>query len=219
MSNVENINILLVDDHALFRDGMSFVLSKICGFNVIGQAANGVEFLECLNSFNPDIVLMDISMPEMDGIEATLQGLKRNPNLKIITLSSYGQEVYYYKMIKVGVLGFVQKNANKEELEEAIREVHAGNNYFPPNILRNLVFKVGNDGEDGLANGEIRITNREKEVLSLICHGFSNNDIAEKLFISPKTVDNHRTNLLSKTNTKNAANLVMYAIKNHIIEI
>lgn len=213
------IDIFIVDDHELFRDGLKFVLTQIDGFNILGEASNGKEFLSALNTQTPDIILLDISMPEMDGIEAAQKAMSLNKDLHIITLSSYGQEVYYYKMIKAGVAGFVQKNANKSELEEAIRVVAEGGNYFPQNILRNLVLKVGKEGEQGLVNGEIHVSNREKEVLALICKGYSNNEIAEELFISPKTVDNHRTNLLSKTHTKNSANLVMFAIKNHIIEI
>ncbi len=215
----ENIDIYIVDDHALFRDGLNFVLSQIKGFNIVGEAKNGVEFLEALELIVPDVILLDISMPEMDGIQATELALKKNPELKIITLSSYGQEVYYYKMIKAGALGFVQKTASKTELEEAIRKVADGQNFFPQKILRNLIVNVGTKGKYGLANGEVKISKREKEILYLICQGNSNNEIAESLFISPKTVDNHRTNLLSKTNTKNAANLVMFAIKHKIIEI
>jgi len=213
------INIVVVDDHALFREGIRFVLSQIEGFSVIGEASNGVEFLDLLRTVDPDIVLLDISMPEMDGIVAAELALQKYPKLKIITLSSYGQEAYYYKMIKAGVLGFVQKKADKSELEDAIRQVYKGENYFPQDILRKLIVKVGSEGENSLVTSEIFISKREKEVLLLICQGYSNTEIANELFISPKTVDNHRTNLLSKTNTRNAPNLVMFAIKNKLIEL
>lgn len=215
----DDIKIIVVDDHALFREGIRFVLNQVDGFSVIGEAANGIEFLELLKTVEPDIVLLDISMPEMDGITAAELALQKQPKLKIITLSSYGQEAYYYKMIKAGVLGFVQKKADKSELEEAIRQVNKGENYFPQHILRKLIVKVGAEGENSLATSEINISKREKEVLLLICQGYSNTEIANELFISPKTVDNHRTNLLSKTNTRNAPNLVMFAIKNKLIEL
>jgi len=215
----KQIKIFIVDDHSIFREGLSFVLSQIENYTVIGEAENGKVFLNLLDQQEPDIVLMDISMPEMDGIEATEKALKKIPDLKVITLSSYGQESYYYRMIKAGVMGFVEKKAGKSEIKEAIDTVYAGNNYFPQDILRNLIFKISNKGEDNLASSDIEISKREKQVLSLICQGLSNNEIAEKLFISPKTVDNHRTSLLSKTHAKNAAHLVMFAIKNHIIEI
>lgn len=216
---VNNISVYIVDDHAIFREGLHYVLDLIPEITVIGEGNNGFEFLEFIKQNSCDVILMDISMPEMDGIEAAQKALKIQPDLKIITLSSYSEEIYYYKMIKAGVMGFVQKKSGKDILEEAIKTVHKGENYFPQNILRKLIFKVGNDGESALVNSEVKISKREKEILSLICRGFSNNEIAEELFISPKTVDNHRTNLLSKTNTKNAANLVMFAIKNKIIEI
>lgn len=212
------IKIFIVDDHAIFREGLAFVLSQIPDFVVISEASNGKEFLKKLETNQPDIVLMDISMPEMDGIEATEKALTKYHSLKVITLSSYGQESYYYRMIKAGVMGFIEKKAGKHEIEFAIKTVFEGNNYFPHDILKKLIFKVSNDGTDNIGTDNIEISKREKQVLDLICHGYSNNQIAEKLFISPKTVDNHRTNLLAKTQTKNAAHLVMFAIKNNIIE-
>ncbi len=213
------ITIIIVDDHAIFREGLHFVLSQSESFQVIGEACNGNEFLKLLDTMKPDIVLMDISMPEMDGIQATELALARFPDLKVITLSSFGQEIYYYKMIKAGVMGFIQKKSGKKELEEAIITVNQGQNFFPQDMLRKLIFKVGNKGETHLNVSEIKISKREKEVLLLICQGYSNNEIGKALFISAKTVDNHRTNLLAKTNTKNSAHLVMYAIQNKIIEL
>lgn len=213
------IKIFIVDDHAIFREGLTFVLSQINGYVVIGEACNGKEFIEKLHQIDPDIVLMDISMPIMDGIEATEKALNIKPTLKIITLSSYGQESYYYRMIKAGVMGFIEKKAGKIEIEEAINTIYDGNNYFPQDILRKLIFIVSNKGENKIEHSKIEISKREKQVLTLVCQGFSNNEIAKKLFISPKTVDNHRTNLLSKTRTKNAAHLVMFSIKNNIIEL
>ena len=215
----KKIKIVIVDDHAIFRDGLKSVLSQIPDFIVIDEAETGKEFLDLLINTKPDIVLLDISMPEMDGIEATEKALLKYPDLKIITLSSYSDHVYYYKMIKAGVQGFVLKKSGREELQEAINTVYNGGNYFPQDILRNLLFKVSHTGVDSILNNEIRLSKRETEVLQLICQGFTNNEIAEKLFISPKTVDNHRTNLLSKTSTKNTAHLVMFAIKHHLIEV
>lgn len=215
----EIIRIFLVDDHTIFRDGLKSLLSQEEGFRVVGEAENGMEFLKKFTGSNADIVLMDISMPEMDGPETVEKALAKFPNLKIITLTSYSDQVYYYKMIKAGVQGFVQKSADSNELEKAIRDVYKGGNYFPQDILRNLIFRIGNKNQEGILNDQIELSKRESEVLYLICQGNTNNEIAEKLFISPKTVDNHRTHLLSKTNTKNTAHLVMFSIKNHLIEI
>ncbi|MBN1116589.1 MAG: response regulator transcription factor [Bacteroidales bacterium] len=215
----EIVTIGIVDDHAIFRDGLKSVLSQISEFRVIYEAETGKEFLNLLNDIVPDIVLMDISMPEMDGITATEKALKKYPMLKIITLSSYSDHVYYYKMIKAGSQGFVQKKSGKEELEKAIKEVYEGKNYFPQELLRNLIFKISHDGTNNINQGKILLSKRESEVLELICTGNTNSEIADKLCISPKTVDNHRTSLLQKTETKNAAHLVMFAIKNHLIEV
>ena len=215
----KTITIAVVDDHAIFRDGLKSVLSQIPGFDVIYEAESGKEFLNFLGKAVPDVVLMDISMPEMDGIEATERALEKYPILKIIALSSYSDHIYYYKMIKAGAEGFVEKKSGKEELEKAIKEVIEGRNYFPQDLLRNLIFKISHEGNEALNNSKIVLSKRETEVLQLICNGYTNSEIAEKLHISPKTVDNHRTNLLQKTNTKNSAHLVMYAIKNHLIEV
>ncbi|NOQ23850.1 MAG: response regulator [Bacteroidales bacterium] len=213
------IKIVLVDDHTIFRDGIKSVLTQIDDFYIIDEAETGVEFLKILDKHVPDIVLMDISMPEMDGIEATEKALAKYPELKIITLSSYSDHIYYYKMIKAGVQGFVLKTSGKKDLENAIKAVYKGENYFPQDILKNLLFKISTQGINSLSSNEIRISKRETQVLQLICQGNTNNEIADNLCISPKTVDNHRTNLLSKTSTKNSAHLVMFAIKHHLIEI
>ena len=213
------IKIVIVDDHELFRDGLKYVLDQNDEFFVIDEAETGIEFLKLLDKHIPDIVLMDISMPEMDGIEATEKALRMHPNLKIIALSSYSDHIYYYKMIKAGVQGFVIKTSGKEDIENAINTVFKGENYFPQDILKNILFKISRDGVNSLPGNEIKISKREKEVLQLICQGNTNIEIASELCISPKTVDNHRTNLLSKTATRNSAHLVMFAIKHHLVEI
>lgn len=213
-----SVKICVVDDHEIFRDGLKFILSQVLNYQIVGEAGNGKEFLNLLTYMQPDVVLMDISMPEMDGIDASEQALKKCPGIKIIALSSYGDDLYYYKMVKAGVMGFVQKKSGKDELEKAINTVMNGENYFPPQLLQKIIIKLGQSGPDSLANPELTLSRREKEVLKLICQGYNNNEISEMLFISPKTVDNHRTNLLSKTSSRNSANLVMFAIKHNLIE-
>ncbi len=213
-----SVKICVVDDHEIFRDGLKFILSQVLNYQIVGEAGNGKEFLNLLTHMQPDVVLMDISMPEMDGIDASEQALKKCPGIKIIALSSYGDDLYYYKMVKAGVMGFVQKKSGKDELEKAINTVMNGENYFPPQLLQKIIIKLGQSGPDSLANPELTLSRREKEVLKFICQGYNNNEISEMLFISPKTVDNHRTNLLSKTSSRNSANLVMFAIKHNLIE-
>jgi DNA-binding NarL/FixJ family response regulator len=215
----KTIHIFLVDDHVLFREGIKFTLSQIPHFKIIGEASDGNEFLEKLNPELPDIVLMDISMAGMDGIEATEKALIKYPLLKIIAITSYGEEIYYLKMIKAGACGFIQKKTSMEELQKAIEAVASGENYFPSNMLQRLIIKMSSGSENSSVINSVQLSPREKEILMLICQGYSNNEIGEKLFISPKTVDNHRTNLISKTGTRNSAHLVMFAIKHNLIEI
>jgi DNA-binding NarL/FixJ family response regulator len=215
----EKIKIIIVDDHAIFRGGVKSLLTQIPDFLVQNEAKTGMEFLNMLKSHKADIILMDISMPEMDGIEAAEKALEIYPDLKIIALSAYSDNIYYYKMIKAGVQGFVLKNSSVEELERAIKEVYSGQSYFPQNILKNIILKIDNTGIDSIKNDNISLSQREKEVLQLICKGLKSNEIAKELFISPRTVDNHRNSLLFKTDTKNSAHLVMFAIKHHLVQI
>ncbi|MGE4288857.1 MAG: response regulator [Salinivirgaceae bacterium] len=214
---MEQIKITLVDDHALFRNGLKILLGATPEIHVISEAANGKEFLEIIEHELPHIVLMDINMPIMDGVEATQEAMKKYPDLKIIALSMFGEEDYYYRMINAGVKGFLLKNSEINEVIEAIKQVEKGNSYFSQELLYNVIksFKPHKEIETELA----ALSKRELQVLEEICKGLSNQEIADNLFISKRTVDKHRANLLSKTNSKNTANLIMYAIKNKLIAI
>lgn len=211
--------IIIVDDHHIFREGLKYVLTTFSDFEVVSEAENGNEFLKIIENIHADIVLMDIEMPEMNGIEATKIAVKKYPGIRIIALTSFTDDIYYYNMIKAGALGFLYKKSGPDELEKAIYNVVKGANYFSQELLRKIIFNVSNTGVNSLLTQNIKISNREKEVLLLICQGYSNKEIGEKLFISPKTVDKHRCSLISKTGTKNTANLVMFTIKNKLIEI
>jgi len=139
---LKKIKVIIVDDHDLFREGLNQLISQSVNIHVIGQASNGIEFLDLLNSKLPDLVLMDISMPGMDGIEATKLALNKYPNLKIITLSMFGDQEYYYKMIHAGVHGFLLKNCNGTDLFDAIEKVMAGNNYFSTELLQSIILDM-----------------------------------------------------------------------------
>jgi DNA-binding NarL/FixJ family response regulator len=214
---MSDINVVIVDDHSLFRNGMKLLLNNAGNFNVLAEASNGKEFIELLNKIKPDVILMDIDMPEMDGIEATSMALRINPKLKIICLSMYGEEEYYYKMIDAGVNGFLLKNSDINEVKTAITTVYNGGKYFSQELLYNVVknIKTTQTNQDVVEN----LSEREIEVLKQICIGLSNQEIAGNLHISKRTVDKHRANLLDKTNSKNTAHLVMYAMKNKLIDI
>jgi DNA-binding NarL/FixJ family response regulator len=214
---MNKIKIILVDDHALFRNGLRILLNTISNIDVIGESANGKQFLELLEIEIPDIVLMDINMPIMDGIEATQLATDKYPDIKIIALSMFGEEDYYYKMINAGVKGFLLKNSEINEVVEAINQVMLGGSFFSQELLYNVIknFNPHKEAEVELTN----LSKREVQVLEEICKGLSNQEIADSLFISKRTVDKHRANLLSKTNSKNTANLIMFAIKNKLIAI
>jgi DNA-binding NarL/FixJ family response regulator len=214
---MKKIKVTLVDDHALFRNGLKFLLDMNADIKVIAEATNGKEFIENLGATMPDIVLMDINMPIMDGIEATEIANRTFPDIKIIALSMFGEEEYYYKMINAGVKGFLLKNSEINEVIEAIKQVNIGNSYFSQELLYSVIknFKPHKEHLDDTT----ALSKRELQVLEEICKGLSNQEIADNLFISKRTVDKHRANLLSKTNSKNTANLIMYAIKNKLINI
>ncbi|MCQ2608130.1 MAG: response regulator transcription factor [Bacteroidales bacterium] len=209
------LHIHLVDDHSLFREGLKFLLSNCDFIANIEESENGKIFLDKLNDSIPDVVLMDIQMPEIDGITASKLALAKYPNLKIIALSMYAEEEYYSKMIDVGVRGFLLKNSQFEDVQKAILEVYEGNNYFSQEILDRIMANMSKK----TAKPTIDLTEREIEVLYNICKGLSNQEIADELFISKRTVDKHRENLLLKTEAKNTAGLVVFAIKNGIFEV
>lgn len=189
------------------------------GFEVLAEAANGRELLSLLESSEPDVILLDIAMPEMNGIEAAAEIMNRWPERKIVTLSMFGEEDYYFKMVSLGVKAFLLKNSDIGEVQEAIRTVVDGGTYFSQELLFNLVSNLKSTTENRPQTDESDLSERELEILLEICKGLSNQEIGDKLFISKRTVDKHRANILAKTNCKNTANLVVYAIKNNLVEI
>jgi DNA-binding NarL/FixJ family response regulator len=223
---MDKLKLALVDDHEIFRKGLVLLLKSIGNVGSISEASNGKEFLDMIDKEEFDVVFMDVKMPIMNGIEATKLALEKKPTLKIIGLSMFGEEEYLESMIESGVEGFLLKKADLKEIEKAINLISAGKNYFSEELVASLTRKFGSAGrndKNGVfipSNGESdKISKREIEILQLICKGYSNLEIAEKLFISPRTVDGHRANIISKTGVKNTANLVMYAIKNGLVKI
>jgi len=213
----QKLNILLVDDHRLFREGLKLLLVNMVEVGEVWEASDGKVFLEMIKSREPDLVLMDIQMPGMNGIDATSLALKDHPEMKIIALTMYSDDEYIQNMIEAGASGFLLKSSDFSEVRSAILNVSQGNNYFTDEILTKLIQKL----KSKPAEPEIQVTlsDREKEVLTLICRGLSNQEIADKLFISKRTVDHHRASLLTKTDTRNTASLVVYALKNKLVEI
>ncbi|MCK9255454.1 MAG: response regulator transcription factor [Bacteroidales bacterium] len=216
-SNKNIYNVMIVDDHALFRDGLKLLLNSFPNFKVVAEASNGEEFLQTLELIPVDIVLLDIEMPILNGIEATKIAIKKQANLKIITLSMYGDEEYYYKMIEAGASGFLLKDSDIDEVHSALNAVVEGKSYFSQELLQNLINNLKNQDEN--TKETFDLSAREIEIIDLICQGLSNIEIGEKLFLSKRTVEKHRANILEKTNSKNTASLVMFAIKNKIVSI
>ncbi len=213
------ITIAIVEDHTLFREGIKTLLNKFSDFKVIAEYSNGKEFIDEIDNINPDIVLMDIEMPVLNGIEASKLAIARKPKSKIIVLSMYSDKHYYYEMIMAGISGFIIKDASITQLEKAIHEVHSGLSFFSPELIQKA-FILSNEKNSKINKlNELELTNREKEIMDLICQGLSNNEISEKLFLSPRTVESHKNKLMQKTECKNTASLIIYAIKNQLVEI
>jgi DNA-binding NarL/FixJ family response regulator len=206
--------ILLVDDHKLFRTGLARLLESEGIAAVAGEASNGEEMLAMLDD-EVDMVLLDIDMPVMGGREAAGRALALRPDLRIITLSMHGDEHYYFAMVEAGVKGFLLKSSEMDEVAAAIATVAEGGSYFSQELLRGLVGMM----KTGPESAEEALSEREREVVPLICCGMSNQQIADKLFISKRTVDKHRANIMTKTGSRNTASLVVYAIKKGLVEV
>lgn len=209
---MEKPGIIIVDDHRLFRSGLKFIIDASDNYQVIAEASNGFELLEVLENTKPHLVIMDIMMPKMNGIDATRLVLNKYPDLKIIILSMYGEIEYYNALMDLGIKGFMLKDADNEEFFLAVNKVLSGETYFSQELLLNVI------RESTLAD-PVTLSRREKEILGLISTGLSNQEISAVLNISQRTVERHRTHLLEKTGSKNSIRLIIYALKNKLISI
>ena len=212
---MEPHKIILVDDHSLFRNGLRGLLERCADCRVVGEAASGEEFLAMLGGVDADVVFMDFAMPGLDGAQTTERALAQRPDLKIITLSMFGEESYYSRMVEAGARGFLLKDSDIGDVIEAVETVAAGGSYFSPQLLSSLTGRM-RTREDA---ADEQLSSREREILVAVCRGLSNQEIADELFISKRTVDKHRANILEKTGCKNTASLVVYAIRNGIVDI
>jgi DNA-binding NarL/FixJ family response regulator len=214
----KRVRIALVDDHTLFRTGLRGLLSMRENFDVTVDVGSGEEFLEALGASEIDVVFMDISMPGIDGAETTRRAIERCPGLRVIALSMYGDDHFYKLMLDSGASGFLLKDSDIEEVYAAVDAVIEGDSYFSEALLGSFTRNMSRLALPE-ALGEDALSDREVEILVEVCRGLSNQEIADKLFISKRTVDKHRANILEKTGCKNTANLVVYAIKRHLVEI
>lgn len=209
----KEIKIALVDDHALFRNGLRGLINGNHSCRVVAEASDGSEFLENQEAMNADVVFMDIAMPTLSGDKATALALERNPKLRIICLSMFGDEKYYSQMMAAGAKGFLLKDSSIEDVFKAIDAVMNNEEYICHEVMQALSESMRRNEDTEI------LSEREMDVLLGICRGFSTQEIADKLFISKRTVDTHRANILEKTGSKNTASLVVYAIKNNLVEI
>lgn len=210
------IRIALVDDHSLFRRGLKMLLTSHADFEVVAEASSGEEFLELMDAARPDVVFMDYSMGGMNGAEATERALERMPELKIISLTMFGDNAYYSRMATSGAKGFLVKDSEFDEVVEAVRTVCDGGTYFSALLLESLSQSL--HSVEGIDERDM-LSEREVEILVGICQGLSTQEIADRHFISKRTVDKHRANILEKSGCKNTASLVVYAIKNGLVEV
>lgn len=204
--------VIIADDHTLFRQGLKLIMEDIENIEVIADVADGKELIEVVPVLKPDLIIMDINMPHVNGIEASRILLQENPELKILVISMYGDEQYYNSVIENGVKGFILKDADNSELRLAVNTILKGKTYFSQELLLKLI-------RNHQTGAQIAITNREKEILALLFQGLSSSEIAEKLFLSERTVENHRANLLDKTGCRNSLSLIIYALKNNLLPL
>ncbi len=220
MNSQKQITLVLADDHAVVRQGLSGLLKMDGHFLIVGQAKTGREAVEMARTLRPDVILMDIAMPVLNGLEATRQILAANPAAKVVILSAHSDEEYIERVNTAGVVGFLEKQTSAEILIEALREVAKGNSYFSPSIARKKQ-KQSNGSRDrnGLLKVDARrLTTREAEVLQLVAEGLANKQVAADLAISIKTVEKHRQRLMDKLNIHDTAGLTRYAIAAGVIE-
>ena len=211
---MNKIRIAVVDDHRLFREGIILVLDQLENIEVVFDAGSGSEFLQHLSQISIDLVLMDIEMPELSGIQTTIRALQVKPDLHVIALTMFSDTGHYEQMIHAGAHGFILKKSSKFELLEAISTVNQGGSYLSPEIVKKI-----NCHQLPIRSNVEGFTSREFEIMHLVCQGYTSQEISMKLCISYKTVETHRSNLFLKSEVRNSAGLIVWAIKNHYYTI
>lgn len=214
------INLAIADDHKIFRNGLKATLEDCPDFNLLIEASNGKELIGQLSARVPDVVLMDIKMPEMDGMQTTTHISQHFKQVKVLALSMHNEDKYIVDMMKAGASGYLLKNAEPEEIIEAIQTVYNKGFYFNEHLSVTLIKQLVGPGHSANSNQQqIDLNEREIEVLKLVCQEYSNQEIADKIFLSVRTVEGYRARLFEKTGSKNLVGLVIFAIKKGIISV
>ncbi len=209
---------MIVDDHKIFREGLHLLLSHFHFVGKIYEASNGWEYLSLIEENLPDVVLMDINMPIIDGIEATKLSKEKFPNIKIVALTMHGDVNYYQKMMELGASGFIDKNTDRRELEMALLKILNNETYITQDILIRIIKNLDYSNIEVPNNSE-QFSDRELEILKLLAEGYTTKNIGEKLFISHRTVERHKENMLRRSNTNNTLNLVLFSLRHKIIQL
>lgn len=217
---MNQITVLLAEDHVIVREGLCALLKMESDIQIVGMAGNGRQAVHLTRTLSPEVVVMDIAMPLLNGIEATRQILQTHPETKVIILSAHSDDAYVATVMEAGAAGYLIKQTAARGLSEAIRKVHQGQAVFSPIISRKLAHqrKLKEEGDLSLKNGSAQLTSRETEVLQLVAEGMTNKESAQELKISIKTVEKHRQSLMVKLNIHDTAGLTRYAISTGIIE-
>ncbi|MBI4645705.1 MAG: response regulator transcription factor [Bacteroidia bacterium] len=214
------IKVVLVDDHKILRDGIKSLLADIPYINIAGELTEGKELIEKIEKIKPDVIILDISLPDISGIEVTKILIQKYPEVKILILSMYMYEDFIFNSIKAGVKGYLNKNISKDELLEAIKKVYEGEDYFCPIIeniiLKSYVKKIKTNKQEKKLDD---LSKRELEILKYVVDGLSNQEIADKLFINYRTVDTHKCHIMKKLDLRSSVDLVKFALKNNIISL
>jgi two-component system, NarL family, response regulator NreC len=213
------IKLVIADDHEIFRDGLALMLSRQDDISLVGQAENGRELIELVGSLQPDLVITDIKMPLLGGIEATRQLVKIYPDIKIIALSMYDEDNLIVDMLEAGAKGYLLKNADKREILEAILTVYQDNNFYCRHTSARLATMIVKSRFNPHKNAQpVEFTEREKEIIGRICRQQTAQQIGEKLFLSKRTVEGYRTKIMEKMNVKNTAGIVIFALRNSLVK-
>jgi DNA-binding NarL/FixJ family response regulator len=216
---MKKIRVLLVDDHAILREGIKALLEKQDDIEVVAEAADGREAISRVAQFRPDVVVLDISMPMMDGLESTRQMKRDNPDIKVLVLTMHDNEEYFFQLLRAGASGYVTKKSVSRELVSAIEAVYRGESFFCPSMAKFLLSDFLRLDKAVENTGQEELTPREREIVKLIAEGYTNQQIADLLHRSVKTIESHRSNILRKLGIHDSIELVKYAVRKKLIEI
>ena len=219
---MQKIKVLLADDHSIVRDGLKALLDEDPIVDIVGEAANGKQVITFCEEHKPNVILMDINMPEMNGIEATRAVVSSFPDVRVLVMSMFGDQKFISEALEAGAMGYMMKNVGKDALIEGIQTVHEGKSYFTRDVSEIMMAKYMKSSSvkspDNLVYNVADLTRREKEIIKLVADEMTNLVIGDKLFISSRTVETHRRNILKKLGIKNTAGLIKFAVENNLLE-